>query len=394
MPAKKKISDKVDKRLRAKVTVGTGIDGEPVIKYASGRSKKELEANKKELERAYITGAEEERREILFGVYVEEWYAAYKKDKLSPSSQANYSTAIYKHLFPVFKNRQMRAIRAVELQNFMNSKAGMGKTSIGDMYSILVNVFARATAQGVIDRNPALGLTRPATKRESRRPLNDIEVAATFSVAKTHPDGLLLLLLYYTGMRRGEVLGLQWQDIDFAANVIHVRRDMDFVTGELGELKSQCSRRSIPMPKELSSALNAVRGIGSTPVLQSPKTHQHWGQATFVRRWNAFAVAMYESNQSIESKVIAEIADENGNTVPVMGSILTPHYYRHNYASILYNAGVDVLAAQKILGHADVKTTLSIYAHLGKQKEAQSHKAIIKAFDTSKKSKVAKKLPE
>ena len=74
-------------------------------------------------------------------------------------------------------------------------------------------------------------------------------------------------------------------------------------------------------------------------------------------------------------------------------SILTPHYFRHNYASILYNAGVDVLSAQKFLGHANVKVTLEIYSHLSKEKEDASAGAVMDAFKKGC-QKVAKAKPQ
>lgn len=70
-------------------------------------------------------------------------------------------------------------------------------------------------------------------------------------------------------------------------------------------------------------------------------------------------------------------------------AMLTPHYFRHNYASILYNAGIDVLSAKKFLGHSNVKTTLEIYSHLSKEKRTLTQKPSEVCF-----KKVAGKLPE
>ena len=66
----------------------------------------------------------------------------------------------------------------------------------------------------------------------------------------------------------------------------------------------------------------------------------------------------------------------------VFGSVLTAHYFRHNYASILYDANVDVLTAQKILGHADPKTTISIYTHLSESRKQRDMQRVCEAFDS------------
>ena len=83
---------------------------------------------------------------------------------------------------------------------------------------------------------------------------------------------------------------------------------------------------------------------------------------------------MYEIDRNIETR-----PGENM-------SILTPHYFRHNYASVLYNAGIDVLSAQRFLGHANVKVTLEIYSHLSKAKEDENAGIVKTVF--------SKRLPE
>ena len=120
------------------------------------------------------------------------------------------------------------------------------------------------------------------------------------------------------------------------------------------------------MPSALADALRPLRGIHNVYILQAPNTHQHLNQSTYKRRWSRLMKAVYDVGEDIEGK--------DGE------SILTPHYFRHNYASVLYNAGVDVLSAQKFMGHADIKTTLAIYAHLSEGKELENTEKVRIAF--------------
>lgn len=90
MADKKKLSDKVDKRLRKKITVGHDADGKAIVKYAAGRTKKELAENVEELKRTYIGGLEVQR-DILFEPYALSWYKAYKEFKLSEGSRQSQS---------------------------------------------------------------------------------------------------------------------------------------------------------------------------------------------------------------------------------------------------------------------------------------------------------------
>ena len=351
---------------RTKITLGHDADGTPIVKYISGKTKKELEEKRQEVLHYYAMGAVEANREVLFSDYVQEWYDVYKKPHISQSSRQSYESLINNRINPAFHGRQLRAISAPELQHFMNGCQGLGKTTIGYIGTILTNVFALAYSNGIIDRDPARALKKPAAEKESKRALTSAETAAVLKVGQGHGEGLLLLILYYTGVRRGEALGLQWRDVDFEKHLIHIRRDIDFSTNAIGALKSKYSARDIPMPAALESALRLIRGFGETFIIQAPNG-SFLNQSTFVRRWDRLMRALCDADQSIESA--------EGK------SVLTPHYFRHNYASILYNSGVDILAAQKFLGHADIKTTLSIYSHLSEGKELESADKVRAAFD-------------
>lgn len=354
------------KRLRAQVTVGHDADGNAIYKWANGRTKKELEANKEEIRRAHINGAVAVRRDILFGDFVSDWYRVYKEPALSPSSKASYRTVLNKHLFPIFADKQMRAITALQLQAFMNKQAGRGKTTTGYIMSVLTNCFTLATAQGIIDRNPAEALKQPRSERNSRRALTAQETAAVQTIIENHQDGLLVALLYYTGLRRGEALGLRWSDINFAARTLRVERDIDFVTGDVGTVKTATSVRIVPIPDALMIMLQQNRQIGKGYIIRAPRSGEYWSQATFIRRWRLIQAALLKVAPGIEN---------DGK-----GSILTPHYFRHNYASILYRAGADVLTAQQYLGHADPATTLRIYTHLADETQMKDAEKVRRAF--------------
>jgi len=353
-----------DGRYRAKVTVGKDASGKSIIKYASGRTKKELEANKEELRRKYIGGAAADTA-ATFGKYALEWYELRKKPYISLSSRKSYARILNGHLLPELADRRMQSITANDLQALVNSKADMCKSDIGYIHSILTNVFQAAYAQGIIPRDPSVGLERPSKTQQSRRALTEAEAKAALAVAANHKHGLILHMLYYTGMRIGEVLGLQWGDVDFKDKVIHVRRDLDFKARGIGDVKTEHSIRDIPLCPELEGVLWPLRGLGSTFVVQAANGG-HYNNSSFYRAWDDLVRSMAEEDSSIETK--------DGR------SILTPHYFRHNYASVLYESGVDVLAAQRIMGHAKAQTTLDIYTHLSNNMQDKNAEKVRAAF--------------
>lgn len=360
-----------DGRYRAKITVGTDASGKSIVKYVSGRTKKELEAAKAAAREKYVTGANAVPEGILFDRYALSWYEVYKQPHIGVSAQMSYRTALYKHIFPALAGRRLTAITTEDLQRLLNTKADTCAAIIGNISTILRGVFQRAYSQGLIPRDITVGLTIPSKPKETRRALTDAETDAVLRLIDE--DGTLMLaLLYYTGMRYGEACGLQWRHIDFKAGTIRVEQQAAGKTGEIDAPKTDKSVRTIPMPRELADKLRPVRGLPQSYVVPSPTGSYH-RNATRYRLWDDLMARLYDIAPEID-------AIEKGGR---MVSVITPHYLRHNYASVLYNAGVDVLSAQRYLGHANAKITLEIYSHLSAQKEKYSAEQLQGAFEKS-----------
>lgn len=360
-----------DGRYRAKVTVGKDLNGKSIVKYASGRTKKELEAAKEALRQEYVTG-QSVPANVIFGAYARQWYEVKKKPLVGISAQSSYRTALNKHILPVLGDKRLTAISPMDLQALLNSKADCCVTIIENVFHILDCIFKEAYAEGIIQRDVTVGLIKPSQSKETRRALTDEEEAAVLKLIQE--DGTLLVaLLYYTGMRFGEALGLQWQHIDFKKHRVCVRQQVVMKSGKIGDPKTDNAVRDIPMPDELYNMLLPLRGMPNAFVVPAP-SGSYYRNSPANRLWLDLMKRLYEIDNRIEVR-------EDGVT-----SVLTPHYFRHNYASVLYNAGIDVLSAQKFLGHSNVKTTLEIYSHLSKEKEDLNAVLVNTVFQ--------KKLPE
>lgn len=374
-----------DGRYRTKIKVGNDGDGKPIYKWASSHTKKGLDAQVEELKRSYIAFGGYVKRDVLFSEFAQEWYNAYKKQKIGVSSKTSYSTMFEKHLFPVFGDRQIGSIRALELQTFLVSKAesGLSKSSMDKIFMTLRQVFKNALAQGVIDNDPSAAIVKPGAPEGSRRALTSAETAAVFKVAHSSPDGTLLLTLYYTGARIGEVLGLKWGDIDFNSRMMSIERDLDFKTGQIGGLKTKSAIRKIPMDARLCTALQSQMRGQTDYIFHASNSNTFLSRSTYVRHWEKLMQEVYLADPTIERRRTTDHSNKRRD-VEEYASILTPHYFRHNYASILYNANVDILNAKKWLGHSDVKTTLAIYAHLSADREDKNIEALYEAFESNR----------
>ena len=164
-------------------------------------------------------------------------------------------------------------------------------------------------------------------------------------------------MLYYLGLRRGEALGLQWGDFDFDEDLVHIQRDIDYVgsTAHDGALKTAAANRYVPIPQELRAMLSKVRGFPQQYVLAS-RGHR----VSFKRIW----LSLMEASYCVEEREVTKATKRKNDIIKQLKPTLTPHYFRHNYATLLFEAGVEPLIAMKILGHTDYQTTANIYTHL------------------------------
>ena len=366
MASKKPRKEKVDQRLRAKVKVGQKPDGSPLYKWASAATSKDLERKKTELLQRYVTGTD--TATLTLGEYVKRWLP-WRLAGLSASTCNGIVSRCNTHILPMLGGRYIRSIKREDLLPILDQAQmrGLSKSQLQAVTRLLREIFAAAQADGVIQINPAHTLKAPSSTADplQRRPLTDAETAAALEVIATHPDGLLLAALYYLGLRRGEALGLQWSDIDFSAHVVRIDRDIDFAAGPgaVGAVKSRTSRRTVPMPQAAEDRFRAARGIGW--VFARPDG-QPYHDSDFRRVWRGLMRAMVDAAPEIEQ--------EGGQ------SILTPHYFRHNFASIAYRAGVPAEQAQQWLGHSSIAITMDVYTHLDETLGARSRQAMDGVF--------------
>lgn len=389
---KKKLTDKVDKRRRARVKVGTKPDGTPDYQYVSGKSKAELEAKKKaireEVGQAACSYAVNANKNQTFGHYTESWFSLRIEVKPNKNTRDMYYNAVFNHMMPIFQSRIMGSISPSELQSWLNSKLAYSNSFISQLSGIIKQIFLCAQVEGVIDRNPTLILVLPkGVESDGRRELTQQEETAALHVASNDREGIYPLLLFYTGVRKGEGLGCWIDDISWNDRVIHIQRDVDFkAKTPLGELKTEAADRFIPLPDALYDVLRERRkntGLSRNhvPIIEAPRGG-HLSEYTFKRMWQRFTMQMYDYDPTLESIPVKEY---NRNTkryeeTERLRSILTPHYFRHNYASLLHAAGINVLQARDWLGHADIQTTLDIYTHLDKRKTARDCVELLSFF--------------
>ena len=141
--------------------------------------------------------------------------------------------------------------------------AGMSATKITMICATLKGIFESACADRIISENPMAHIRKPKpTPPEEKIALAIEQRERIEAVCRNNPRSIYLALMYYLGLRPGEARGLQWGDIDWQKNTVHIQRDIDYKDGgKVGEVKTQKSKRIVPLPDALRAILSGLRGM-------------------------------------------------------------------------------------------------------------------------------------
>lgn len=225
-----------------------------------------------------------------------------------------------------------------------------------------------------IRSNPAVFAKLPDSmpKPKKREAPEDEIVKKIRTNAATAYFGMFAFFLICTGFRRGEALAVQWRDIDFAKGVIRCGDSISYRAGtaKTAPPKTKSGYREVPLLDALSSVLTRPKDAADTDyVFCGSDPSKPMPKSTYDRRWQHYCLDMGfvidepEQRTSKQGKVY---------TVHNYSPTITAHDLRHGYATMLFEAEVDVYTAKTLLGHADIETTMAVYTHLRNKKKMSS----------------------
>jgi integrase len=355
----------------AKRTYGEGSvfqrkDGRWIASIRLENGKKKLIYCKSEKD-AYATLRkalhEKERGVLLTGpqqtlkMYLEQWLEqAHRLSTIRTSTYTMYRIVIHKHVIPLLGHIQLQRLTPQQIQVFYAKKLdeGLSAKRVRGFHAVLHRALENAVKWNLVARNVCDLVTPPVPKRHEIQTLTPDQVQRLLQTAREHRLEALLTVAVATGMRRGELLGLHWQDIDFKTRSLYVRRTVGRI-GKFGivesEPKTQRSRRKITLPAFVMDTL------------KQHQEHQHEMRAKAGTQWremgivfcNIYGGYLESSNLHDAFKRLLEKADLPN---------IRFHDLRHSAATILLSMGVHPKIVQELLGHSTISMTMDIYSHV------------------------------
>lgn len=296
----------------------------------------------------------EKEKAVQFCAILGQWEERHREE-VSASTWANYRAPI-RDVVQRFEGREIGDIYVDEIREFLDAVAARGysRRTVQMRRDVLVMVWDYAIEKRLAQYNVARQARMPKGLPEGTREPPTPEQMQKMQAGFRLPFGLYAALECYTGMRRGEILALQWDDFDRAAGVIRVRRAVEYIssTPRLKVPKTKKGFRDVVILEPLAALLpNRKHGLvfpgPDGGILRRGQFSTQW------RKWCG-AVGLEVGRNKAE---------------------VTTHQLRHFYASMLYEAGVGIKDAQNLLGHANVQTTMNVYTHISERhKQATADK--------------------
>ena len=292
---------------------------------------------------------------VTVGQYLDQWLDAYAANNVRPRTALGYRNKLTKHVIPRLGSLPLRSLEPGQVDGIYTAMliGGLSARSVLHVHRILHKALSLAVSQGYIARNPCQAATPPRPDRKEMRWLTAQELQRVLDAARKTPYYAAFYTLLFTGLRRGELLGLRVRDIDLTLGTIHVSRALQSLPGgqvAFTEPKTASGRRTVALTPSNAVVLRdhldglarnrSLLGLTMTddtlvfswpdgrPILPSAITH-NW--IRLVRRVGLPGVRLHDA--------------------------------RHTHASLMLAQNVHPKVVQERLGHASIAITLDLYSH-------------------------------
>lgn len=333
--------------------------GNDKVKAIYGKSKGEITEKRKAWQKDLEAGLDVTAGKGTFGQYITNWLEIDKKKAVEITTYELYKSLIDTHIVPKLGNVKLKDLDRPKIQQFINDKdESLSRKSLELLRTVIGNCLSNAVLDNVILKNPTIGVKIPKKAVEGRQEVEPFTEEELGKIIKTCEGTYLHNIVYvaaFTGMRKGELLGLRWEDIDTTKGVINVRQGAKYSSTEqkmiTGSLKTEKAFRTIPINEKVKAAL---------------KRQKAWQAANRLELGTAYCKSdlafTLESGEIIKG---TQVTNAFCRMVKLAGvKYRSFHQLRHTFASIAISRKVNIKTLSEILGHTNVNITYNKYGHL------------------------------
>lgn len=322
---------------------------------------------------------------VKFEEFAEQWFDEYAKLNLRNTSYERMKQ-LTNRVYPAIGHLRLDKITGRHIQQFINDLTLNGKNMLNGNpisrktvvhhLSFISDVFSYAVKMDMISDNPCRKVTVPKGEKKEKEIYTIEEVEQLLTLLEKEPMKYraFFTLAIYSGFRRGELLGLEWKDIDFENGIISVRRTSNYSAKKgiyTDTTKTKKSQRSLKFPPIV---MNLLKEFQQEQDREKERLGNKWVDCDrLFTKWNGEPM-----NNQTPYGWLKEFCEKNNMR------FCDVHSMRHFNASVLINSGVDAAAVSSALGHSCVGTTTNIYCHVFQEAQVRVSEAITAALDFKK----------
>ena len=365
---------------RANVYLGVDqVTGKKAKTSVTGRTKKEVKQKAKHAQDDFISNGCTVTKVVPVKNYQELadlWLDSYQLT-VKPQTFLDTKRMLYNHLIPVFGTLKLTKLSVSYIQSFINDLSTQ-LVHYAVVHSINRRVLQYGVSLQLLPFNPARDIILPKQPKRENTAIkfiasDDLKALLlhmeklAFKKYRYYFDYILYSVLLATGCRFGEVVALEWSDIDFENGTISINKNYSRLLKLIGTPKSKAGVRTISIDKKTVNMLRLYQNRQRQLYLESGARVSSVVFATPTREYQNLATRQ-------------EALDRRCNEISIPR--FTFHAFRHTHASLLLNAGISYKELQYRLGHATLAMTMDIYSHLSADKEKEAVSYFEKAMNS------------
>lgn len=387
--AKKRKGERPDGLIQVSLTIGTRPDGKPDRKYFYGHTRAEAE-RKRDNFRANMGRSYSPDITLAEWVNVYRWTYRRNVDYL----YIGQDDVPYNRLIAALGSRRMSDIRESDLQGALNVVSGMSFSTVDKYAQCIRRVFLKAQKNKIITDNPAEDLVIPPYTKGTHRALErwEIELILANWDNEYTCAGPWVLLMLLGGLRRGEMIALDWDAVDLDARTIIIRQTAVIHGNQpiiVNRAKTQAGLRTVPICQLLYEALTRTppnKRVGPVCRNAEGKPLSEMAVRRGIQQFCAVLTRIYNGEPAANPVRMSKAKKAEVDTLHASPDYVRfefrCHDLRHTFATAIYDAGVPVKAAQYFLGHSDIRMTMDLYTHLSRERDQAARAQMVSLFDS------------
>lgn len=359
------------------------IEGKP--RYLYGKTAQEVKDKRDELKDQASKGILPEPNKVTVEQWLKTRMEVYKKDSLKPSTYHSYNQLIRLHINPRIGDKKVKDLKPSHIQKLINEcyregrkdgTGGLSGRTVKYIHSILLQALDQAIKEKLIAYNPASAdsINLPRHEKPDIQPLYTEQARGFLQAIKNNSLYPLYLMDISTGLRRGELLGLKWQDINFTDKTATIKRSLIQVGGKVvlqESVKTKKSKRIVSLTDDVIAELKRLKARQAQDKLSIGQAYQNDGY-----------VFCWEDGRPLRPDYVYH------HFVDLLEELNLPksrfHDLRHSFATIMLEQGVDLETISAMLGHNSLAITADIYTHVRQEIQAAAANKMNDALSASK----------